>query len=207
VALFRALAANHTWITPTLTVADGLTRIGRRDSMARDPRYLIEPLPPTFTAETRNEEEQARAARLDELQRRLVREMHAAGASILAGTDTPVHAVPGASLHGELTLLNRAGLTAAETLRSATLEPARYLGATDSLGTVRAGRVADLVVLRRDPLVDVRNTRTIEMVVTRGRVLRRADLDRLLEEGTRALHEVRAALESMHAGSTAGRPN
>jgi imidazolonepropionase-like amidohydrolase len=54
------------------------------------------------------------------------------------------------------------------------------MGMADSLGTVRAGRVADLVLLDANPLEDIRNTRRIAAVVLDGRYLDRAALDRLL---------------------------
>ena len=91
---------------------------------------------------------------------------------LLAGTDLGTTGiVPGASLHDELALLVDAGYTPAEALRFATLNPARFLGLTDSLGTVEAGKVADLVVLERDPLADIRNTRRIAVVIQAGVVL------------------------------------
>lgn len=54
------------------------------------------------------------------------------------------------------------------------------LCATDSLGTVLPGKLADLVLLTADPVLDVANTEHIDAVVLNGRLLRRADLDRLL---------------------------
>lgn len=64
----------------------------------------------------------------------------------------------------------RAGLSPIAALRTATSEPAGYFAATDSLGSVAAGKVADLVVLDADPLADTRNTRRIFLVVANGRV-------------------------------------
>lgn len=75
----------------------------------------------------------------------------------------------------------------------ATLNPARYLGATDSLGSVAAGRVADLVVLRANPLDDVRHVAGIEMVMTRGRLLRGTALDSLTSRARSSLARLRAA--------------
>jgi imidazolonepropionase-like amidohydrolase len=87
---------------------------------------------------------------------------------------------PGFGLHEELLNLVRSGLSPLAALRAATYEPARYFGALDSLGTIAAGKLADLVLLDADPLADIRNTRRVAAVLTRGRVYRRADLDRLL---------------------------
>ena len=70
----------------------------------------------------------------------------------------------------------KAGLTPAQALRAGTWEPARYLEATDSLGTVAAGKVADLVLLEGNPLLDVANTRRIAGVISAGRYFDRTQL-------------------------------
>ncbi len=106
---------------------------------------------------------------------RLLADMQRAGVAILAGTDS---ARPGESLHDELEFLVAAGLTPAEALRSATLEPAKYLDAA-SLGTVEQGKTADLVLLDADPFLDIRNTRKIAAVVLAGKYLTRATLNLL----------------------------
>jgi hypothetical protein len=109
-------------------------------------------------------------------------EMHRAGVRLLAGTDAPLAYVhPGISLHDELALLVRAGLTPMQALQSATREPAAYLGALDSLGTIQPGKLADLVLLDADPLADIRNTRRIHRVIANGRVVDRAALLRRAE--------------------------
>jgi imidazolonepropionase-like amidohydrolase len=74
-------------------------------------------------------------------------------------------------LQDELALLVEGGLTTAQALRSATLEPAKYLDAAASLGTVEQGKTADLVILDADPLLDIRNTRKISGVVLAGKYL------------------------------------
>jgi manganese oxidase len=109
--------------------------------------------------------------------------LHEAGVTLLAATDVGVPLqVPGISLHRELVRLTEAGLTPLEALRAATLNPARVLGLADSLGTIEAGKLADLVLLDANPLVDIRNTQRIRAVMADGRLYRRADLDRLLAE-------------------------
>ena len=103
----------------------------------------------------------------------LVLEMQRAGVAILAGSDG---GKPGESLHQELELLVAAGLTPAQALRSATLEPAKYLNAAGSIGTVEEGKAADLVILDADPLADIRNTRKIAGVVLAGKYFNRRSL-------------------------------
>ena len=100
---------------------------------------------------------------------------------ILAGTDTGVpFSLPGWSLHDELGLLVEAGLSPTEALLAATREPARALGLADEIGTIRPGLVADLLLLRADPLADIEHTRSIEAVVLRGRLIGRAALDSIV---------------------------
>ena len=109
--------------------------------------------------------------------------LNEAGVLLLAGTDVGIPAlIPGISLHEELELLVAAGLTPLQALRTATINPARVLGLADSLGSIEVGKLADLVLLEADPLAEIRNTQRIRAVVADGRLYRRADLDRFLEE-------------------------
>ena len=83
------------------------------------------------------------------------------------------------SLHAELELLVQlGGLTPAEALASGTRQAAAVLGAQESRGTIEVGKLADLVVLSEDPLADIRNTRTIQLVVKRGRAYQGNNLRR-----------------------------
>lgn len=121
------------------------------------------------------------------LQAEQVRLANEAGVVLLAATDVGIPMqVPGISLHEELALLVQAGLTPLEAVRTATLNPARVLGLADSLGTIEAGKLADLVLLEANPLKDITNTRQIAAVILDGRYLDRAALDELLAEVERA---------------------
>ena len=110
------------------------------------------------------------------------------GMPILAGTDADgtsgqLHSkLKGFALHAELAIYAFEGLTPLEALQTATLNPAKMLRGTDSLGTVAAGKLADLVLLDADPLADITNTTTIRAVVANGRYFDRAVLDSLLAE-------------------------
>ena len=111
----------------------------------------------------------------------LVGKLHAAGVGFLAGTDTPagVDLVPGVSLHLELQRFVAAGFTPLQALQTATLNPARFYGRLQDFGAVRAGQLADLVLLSANPLVDIANTRRIVAVIADGQYLSRPDLDQL----------------------------
>ena len=107
----------------------------------------------------------------------LVRRMHAAGIRMVVGTDTPTPwIVPGESVHREMELLHAAGLPIADVLRMATADAADALGLGGQIGAVAPGMRADLVVLSADPLEDIRNTRRIERVVSRGVMRRPAEI-------------------------------
>ncbi|MBE0593463.1 MAG: amidohydrolase family protein [Gemmatimonadales bacterium] len=109
-------------------------------------------------------------------QDRFVRMFHRAGGTVVAGTDASNQLLaPGASLHHEMELLVRAGLLPRDALLAATGNAARFLG-LDSVGILRAGSVADFVILGANPLQSIANTRQIDRVVYRGTAYSPADL-------------------------------
>jgi imidazolonepropionase-like amidohydrolase len=185
--LYAKFVRNGTYVTPTFTaqveVAAWPTRAVPGDSLAhylpkavRDYVAQIFPMPDSIPP---NADSVGRA--MLEKRLRQVAAMQRAGVHILTGTDAPLrNSPPGFGLHEELTLLVRGGMSPIEVLRSATLEPARYFGMLDSLGTIAAGKLADLVLLDANPLQDIRNTRRISAVVANGRLYVGAERERLL---------------------------
>jgi hypothetical protein len=111
-------------------------------------------------------------------------EMRRAGIPLLPGTDVGAPLiVPGFSLHDELAhLVKTAGLTTRQALEAATIGAARVVGMADSLGAIDAGKLADLVLLDANPLVDIANARRIRAVIANGRLLERASIQRLLAD-------------------------
>ncbi|MCS5583074.1 MAG: amidohydrolase family protein, partial [Pseudomonadales bacterium] len=99
----------------------------------------------------------------------LVAAMQQQDVPIGAGTDTPIaQAIPGYSLHTELERLVDAGLTTQQALFAATIRPAEFFKLSSSMGQIRAGMEADLVLLRKNPLMDIRHSRSIEAVISNG---------------------------------------
>jgi imidazolonepropionase-like amidohydrolase len=113
---------------------------------------------------------------------KLLRDLAAEGVTILAGTDmgTP-YQVSGFSLHEELSLLVKAGLSEMKALQAATRDPARVFNVPD-LGTIQSGKVADLVLLDANPLESIENTAKIRSVVAAGRLFERTELDAMLAD-------------------------
>jgi imidazolonepropionase-like amidohydrolase len=179
--VMETLVRNHTWVTPTLVTYQPYAR--SFDSASRHPelskyvpgiveggwqhKVLAVPKPDSFMVQSSFSFERTGT-------------LSKAGVGLLAGTDAPrAFIYPGFSLHEELALLVRSGLTPLEALRTATYNPASYLGALDSLGTIDKGKIADLVLLDANPLNDIRNTTRISVVIANGRVFdstARADL-------------------------------
>ena len=189
-ALFAKLVANGTWQVPTLTV---LTMMATLDdpSHASDPRlqyvstFMRDRWDPKkdFRTKDRTPADYASFRTVLAKQMAIVGAINKAGVPILAGTDElNPYCFAGFSLHDELGLLVKAGLSPAEALRAATWSPARFFGWEDKMGTVAEGKVADLVLLDADPLADIANTQKIAAVVTRGTLYDRAALASLLAQ-------------------------
>jgi imidazolonepropionase-like amidohydrolase len=112
---------------------------------------------------------------------KIVGAMYRSGVPILAGTDAlNPQCFPGFSIHDELALLVDAGLTPLAALQAATRNAAQFMGQLDRRGTIEPGKIADLVLLDKDPLADIHNTRAIQAVVLNGRLFQRAQLDAML---------------------------
>jgi len=176
--LYARFARNGTWVAPTFVavveVAGWPAHEVPGDTLAH---YLPEavkkfvaqifPMPDSIPPGADSVGRAMLAKRLKQLA-----DMHHAGVQLLTGTDAPLrNSPPGFGLHEEMLMFTRGGLSPFEALRAATLAPARYLGISDSAGTVEAGRRADLVLLDANPLLDIRNTRRITAVVFNGRLI------------------------------------
>ena len=168
----RVAAAHHIFVIPTLTVLQSICATPYDAALADDAR-LKPYLPPTATAAMKRTFDMA-AKMSCEGAYEAVRQLKAAGVPILAGTDAGnPGTTQGASLHGELELLVRSGLTPVEALRAATASPAAAFH-LDDRGQIAPGKRADLVLVNGDPTTDIRGTRDIAAVWEAGREIDRA---------------------------------
>src|ERR1700735_3071952 len=103
----------------------------------------------------------------------IVGALHHAGVLIVAGTDQNV---PGHSLYREIELYVQAGFTPMEAIKAATIVPARVMGLDKELGTVEAGKGADIIVVDSNPLESIHNIRKVEFVITNGTMYNSAEL-------------------------------
>jgi imidazolonepropionase-like amidohydrolase len=188
--LFAAFVRNDTVVDPTLVTERRLVAWLENPNDPRD-RFLAASAIRESADYLRPVRDDARKqlvqhrALLSELEA-AVGQMHRAGVNLITGTDlsfTLMH--PGFSLHDELQALVDVGLTPAEALRAATLNPSKLFPRLDA-GVVAAGKRANLVLLNGNPIADIRNVRRIHAVVLAGRVYDRALLDRLLADAALA---------------------
>lgn len=177
-ALFDHLAAQGTWVVPTLVTQ---RRISYFDDpqVASNPNFrYIDPWSRDLQSIAENWDPERRLRPLYDHRVQTIGVLHRAGVGVLAGSDTP----GGFTLHEELELLVEGGLSPLEALRAATINPARFLGREQEIGSVQQGKVADLVLLTANPLEDIQNTQTIEAVMFQGHLLDRTRLDRMLRQ-------------------------
>ncbi len=179
------LAGNGTWQVPTLVIiAQDEHRMYMRKDWQETFRFLPRKLSKKWQAEAlkrsqlpASEEGLAHSAWAYDMVKRL----NEAGIGIMAGTDMPLSLLtPGFSLHEELALLVRAGLSPIQAIESATLNPAKYFGLENQQGTIDEGMLADLILLDANPLDDIRNTLQINAVMLNGRLHTRNHLDKIL---------------------------
>ncbi len=182
---------NGTWLCPTLIIIVAALEQGRSLEGLRSSPNLqyVHPLLQSkwLTANNYNKsatpQSIARLERMIEFNNSLVRTCKEVGVPIVAGTDAGSSGVIwGVSLHDELELLVKAGLTPQEALISATRLPATWLGIDSVIGTVEIGKFADLLLLEANPLLDINNTRNISGVLVNGRYLDKAEINTMLTD-------------------------
>src|ERR1700730_6041175 len=193
VELYKTFVKNDTYLTPTLVVKHARTFVDQISNEA-EPRMRYIPKAeqegwkpendmfskyrtPAYIAYLKREYEETQKG---------LQLAQSLGVQLLAGTDVVApYTYPGFSLHDELELLVRAGLTPLQALRTATANPATFLEMKD-IGAIIPGMRANMVLLDADPTVNIANTKKISVVIMRGTIYRRGELDELLSKAANA---------------------
>lgn len=124
-----------------------------------------------------------RALKFNEIRRSVIGDLHNAGVGILLGSDAPqVFNVPGFSIQREMDAMVRSGLSEYETLKSGTVNPARFFGDEDVYGMVKEGLSADLILLEANPLDDIANMKKQSGVMVRGKWLSAREIEERLDK-------------------------
>jgi imidazolonepropionase-like amidohydrolase len=199
---YEKFATYGVYVTPTLIGGHKMAYLDEDDhSDDFFQRYLTQAFMAPYGLRT----ERVMNATLDQRQARKSRFLRIAaqmpllqelGVNLIAGSDSAPIAVfvyPGLGLHEELQILQNAGLSSLQVLQAATINGARFLQKDDSAGTLATGKVADIVLLRDNPLEDIAATLSIDTVVMRGRVFDRDELDLMLETAANSVVSLDAA--------------
>jgi imidazolonepropionase-like amidohydrolase len=176
------LTASKMTITPTIGITGGAFPL----MLARDPSRIDEPrfralFPQSVQREMERQAKSIAPKDFDSLaavikpMQDLVRRIVKGGGIVIAGTDSPIFPYA-LAYHTELELFQQGGLTPFEVLQTATTRAAVALGEGANLGSIEAGKLADLVIVTDDPLTDVKNARKVRTVIKNGEVHTLEDL-------------------------------
>jgi len=170
---YSMLSKSESYVTPTLVFIQQIAKYHEL-SDSNDPRYkTLSPSLKTFWKTQLSGWGESVDKAIDLMKMLLpamlnrTQLLNKAGVQLLAGTDMAgVYIYPGSSLHEELELFVTTGLSPLEALRTATLNPARFLGMEQTMGSIQVGKKADLLILNTNPLLNISNTKDIYMVIT-----------------------------------------
>jgi imidazolonepropionase-like amidohydrolase len=175
-ALLGSMRKRGAWLIPTLTRDASTFMFADKPEMLSDP-FFAQSAPtgaidvlktPAYAARVKNDPDYERWKNMLDMGERNLQRTAEAGVKIGLGTDSGAPGrFPGSFEHWEMDLMADSGLTASQIITIATKNGAEFIGAND-LGTLEAGKWADLIVLNKNPLDNIRNTKTIEAVYLAG---------------------------------------
>lgn len=180
-SLIHLMLANQTYVCPTLITYQLKTRL--RDTTIVNKEYskyisttLANEWKITWAKRVERHKKPEDWEVLDKTylsQLQLISQLHKRGVMLLAGSDFAgmPYVYPGISLHQELKLLTKAGLSNYEALKTATINPAIFMAKQHLYGSVSVGKYADLLILEKNPLDDIDNLRAVELVILKGELL------------------------------------
>jgi hypothetical protein len=179
--LAALLRDNGVWVCPTVVVAQRFTIEEKRRRLADAARYAPPRMRDAWLADVDNDAGAYPPGLLD-FGLTLTKRLHDAGVGLLLGSDDMnPYIVPGTSLHEELALFVRAGLSPYDALRAGTSDAARFLQRESEFGTIAVGQRGDLLLLEANPLENVANAGRRVGVIVRGRWFAEPDLQRRLQ--------------------------
>ncbi len=192
--LISLLSKSNSWLCPTLIATEGSINRSTPDFEPKDiirymPDFAIQNWQPRndpASIKSRNKNREIESEWCSQITS-LSRPLKDGGVKFLAGTDYPnPNCYPGFSLHDELRIfVEKAGFTPLEALQTATINPAVFLKMDKDIGTVETGKKATLLLLKANPLENIKNSSEIEGVILRGKFYRTTVLKDSLERLTR----------------------
>lgn len=180
--LFNKLKQQEVFVIPTLHIGNTLSYLDEIDhSNDEYLNFLSKSFKMTYerrikSALSSSPETRANRKNLDALFRKLTLKLHKSGVKLMAGSDAGAYnsyIYPGPSLHKELESLVAIGLSPLEALKTSVINGPKWFGFEENYGAIAKGKKADILLLKKNPLIDIKNTTTIQAVIKNGRFLRR----------------------------------
>lgn len=189
--VFTKMSENEVFVTPTLHIGKTLSEIlevdHSKDSLLD---YIGSGVQKTYQGRVEGAK-RAKASgstmreKMERISAQMIKPMNDAGVKILAGSDCGPfnsYVYPGESLHGELTSMVEAGLTPQQALQTSIIYGPEFFDLEDKFGSVTKGKVADLLLLEKNPLENIEHLREIIAVVRQGKVYDKAGLKGMMNE-------------------------
>ncbi|WP_282018195.1 amidohydrolase family protein [Salegentibacter mishustinae] len=187
--VFAKMSEENVYVTPTLYIGKTLSELlevdHQQDSLLN---YIGSGIQQTYQGRIEGAK-RAKASgsrmreKMEEISARMIEPMQNAGVSLLAGSDCGAfnsYVYPGESLHGELNALSKAGLSNAQTIRTSIINGPEFLDLGNEYGSIASGKVADILILDKNPLENIDNLKKINTLIKSGRVYDRKSLDNML---------------------------
>jgi imidazolonepropionase-like amidohydrolase len=189
--VFAKMSEENVYVTPTLYIGKTLAEILDVDHQQDS---LLNYIGPGIQKTYQDRVEGAKRAKasgskmrekMEEISVRMIEPLQNAGVKLLAGSDCGAfnsYVYPGESLHGELNALSRAGLSNAQVIKTSIINGPEFLDLGDKYGSVKEGKVADLLLLENNPLENLQNLQEMTAVIKSGKVFTREDLGKMLQD-------------------------
>jgi imidazolonepropionase-like amidohydrolase len=179
--LVAATRAAGSWVVPTQTLFENVAARPQALNARTETQFIPAELLARYDQAVAAIGSNPNLPALIELREVLIKALHDAGVPLLLGADSPqIFNVPGFATHRELEAMVAAGLTPYEALRTATVNVARYFD--NNAGVLEIGHDADIVLLRGNPLVDIRHSAVVDGVMLRGRWYDADELQQMLAD-------------------------
>ncbi|MCP9292048.1 amidohydrolase family protein [Gracilimonas sediminicola] len=185
---YQTLADENVYVVPTLHIDDVLSFLHEEDHSGDEYlQYIPDDIRQTYQRRVRSAQRRDADAiqfekELNDLFKKVTRDMQQAGVKLLAGSDAGAYnsyVYPGISLHRELAAFVKSGITPLQALQASSYNGAHFFGDYSRVGSIDAGKKADLVILNSNPLSDIRNTVNIHAVIANGELLTSESLNEL----------------------------
>ncbi|MGN8224198.1 amidohydrolase family protein [Gracilimonas sp. BCB1] len=187
---YQELVDKNVYVVPTLHIDDVLSFLHEEDHSGDEYlAYIPDDLRQTYQRRVRSAQRRDAEAiqfekELNDLFKKVTHDLQQAGVKLLAGSDAGAYnsyVYPGISLHRELEAFTTAGLTPLQALQASSYNGAHFFGDYNKIGSIEAGKTADLLILNENPLADIENTTDIYSVISKGKLLQPEELNELLK--------------------------